>query len=100
MNVVENGKCILFIFARSAFPCPHIRNFYAFIVASKLVSIGKHTLPGGVEVEITFPACKDSDTEDETEDGDSEGQPGLCLLRKSKLSWNPSRSLGITLISH
>lgn len=73
---------------------------YPYVVASKLVAIGKLTLPGGVEVEITFPACKDSDTEDETEDGDSEGQPGLCLLHKSKLSWNPSRSLGITLISH
>ena len=76
MNVVENGKCILFIFARSAFPCPHIRNVYAFIVASKLVSMGKHTLPGGVEVEISFPVCKDSDSEDETDDGDTEAQPG------------------------
>ena len=76
MNVVENGKCILFIFARSAFPCPHIRNVYAFVVASKLVCMGKLTLPGGVEVEITFPACKDSDTEDETDDGDSEAQLG------------------------
>ena len=38
--------------------------------------MGKHTLPGGVEVEISFPVCKDSDSEDETDDGDSEAQPG------------------------
>ena len=70
------GSVFLFIFARSAFPCPHIRNVYAFVVASKLVCMGKLTLPGGVEVDISFPVCKDSDSEDEPDDGDTEAQPG------------------------
>ena len=56
---------------------------FTFVVASQLVSIGKHTLPGGVEVKITFPGCRDSDSEDETDDGDPRAQQGLCSLHKS-----------------
>ena len=56
---------------------------FTFVVASQLVSIGKHALPGGVEVEITFPGSKDSDSEDETDDGDPRAQQGLCFLHKS-----------------
>ena len=61
---------------------------FTFVVASQLVSIGKHTLPGGVEVEITFPRCKDSDSEDEADDDDSEAQP--CEYFMCKL-WKYSR---------
>ena len=55
--------------------------FHLFPVASLLVSIGEHQLSNGSKVEISFPGCKETDSDDDAEESDSEAQPGLLYLR-------------------
>ena len=53
--------------------------FHLLSVASLLVSIGEHQLSNGTKVEISFPGCKETDSDDDAEESDSEAQPGLFV---------------------
>ena len=53
--------------------------FHLLSVASLLVSIREHQLSNGTKVEISFPGCKETDSDDDAEESDSEAQPGLFV---------------------